>query len=847
MRGMARLVVAVGLTIGVVPLVVGSTPANAGVTGLGQTNCVSAGTGTTCTGTFGGDLAWNTTTKAQNPASQPPVVTVAQTGDLTYQTVHVTWSNFTPSNGDYYKVGLYECRGAVDASGAVVPTAAPSLSWKDPSIGSSASTKEYQAQGSCYSPDSDANGWSGAANDGVYPTTSNGTGQADFAIQTAFENGWLGCDDKHPCWLAVVPNWGGKQFVSGLNTACATHTSDTSTFGGAFAQSKAIAYPCSWADRIMVPLGFAPTPSECPIKDASFASEGSPLLARAVSQWQPGWCQGAHGLTFGYDGGVDEYQARQSFLGGSGSLTSSLGLAMVSRPPDAAAATASGRKFTYAPLANSAIAIAYYVDNPSTKTPITDLKLNARLMAKLLTQSYALGYGSYGSCGASGAASGTCDPAVLGNPTTIFSDPEFQALNPQYDGVNLNGDDNATVGGFLPLVVAGNSDLTYELTRWVDSDPDAAAFLAGQPDPWGMRVNTNYRGSDYPVDQFQAQDPGLTIPPDPGNPQGSESQTMQSSWYPVAGMANVGGHLVSYRTSGTERNASCTLGDPSVCATAHAGWTYAPLQTEHFGQRALFAVVPESDAAAFAFPTAQLPNAAGQYVAPTTASIGAGVSDYLTNPDKITQYANDGSTDPKAYPLTISSYAMVPTCGLPASQATAISTALTDMAGTGQLYGTAPGDLAPGYLALTKAQKAQTATAANQVGTQSCTSAPLDTTVSGHTGNDVKADGGGTGTAPAGGAGSTAAPSSPPDGGAGPGSSPSAQPSTRNAAFGSASGDSAGWSRVMLPVLLALGGALGLGGPLVYLVGRTGGWAAAWTRIRGGPGALWDWLGLRKS
>ena len=134
------------------------------------------------------------------------------------------------------------------------------------------------------------------------------------------------------------------------------------------------------------------------------------MLARAVAQWQPGWCQGSGGLTFNYDGSVDEYQARQAFLTGSGSLTSSLGLAMVSRPPDAAASTASGRRFTSAPLANSAIAIAYYVDNPSTKQPITDLKLDARLLAKLLTQSYALGYGT---CDASRTPGATCDPAVI--------------------------------------------------------------------------------------------------------------------------------------------------------------------------------------------------------------------------------------------------------------------------------------------------------------------------------------------------------------------------------------------------------------------------------------------------
>ena len=79
----------------------------------------------------------------------------------------------------------------------------------------------------------------------------------------------------------------------------------------------------------------------------------------------------------------------------------------------------------YAPISVSGIAITYYVDDQQTGNPITNLKLDARLVAKLLTQSYAL---EYGQCGTTDTKqTPICDPGVKGNPVDLFSDPEFLA------------------------------------------------------------------------------------------------------------------------------------------------------------------------------------------------------------------------------------------------------------------------------------------------------------------------------------------------------------------------------------------------------------------------------------
>ena len=58
----------------------------------------------------------------------------------------------------------------------------------------------------------------------------------------------------------------------------------------------------------------------------------------------------------------------------------------------------------------------------------------------------------------------------------------------------------------VPTVQSGHSDMTWFMTRWIQANSDAASFLSGQFDPWGMHVNTDYEGLAYPTDAFTAQD-----------------------------------------------------------------------------------------------------------------------------------------------------------------------------------------------------------------------------------------------------------------------------------------------------------------------------------------------------
>ncbi|HEY8300359.1 MAG TPA: hypothetical protein VIG48_00535 [Jatrophihabitans sp.] len=657
--------------------------------------------GTTVRGTVSGDHAWDP--KRHRRYAAVPTVTVDQTNNLTDQVVHVSWQNFTPSSNGagtlfsggntYYAVTVLECRGTDPR---------PPKLWKWPDFGPD-----------CYNfTAADANAAHGVGNQAYTLTGRNGDGEAYFHVETSVENDFLRCSAEQPCSIMVVPNWGGVQnpgsHPGSSGVDCADHSGDIGLVFGNYALDTSLGEACSWRDRVVVPLSFAPTPQNCPVHAFSFAAEGAPVLARTFQQWRSAWCLGHSGLSFDFDSGVNEQLARQSFLTGSGALTSSVDVAVVNQP---AQPVAGARKFTYAPIANSGIVVAYHIDNERTGKLITHLTLDARLVAKLITQSYALAFDCTQSGGATAKQGPLCDPAVRGNPVDIFDDPEFRKLNPQYPRSDFPPVSDLNHGQFLPLVVAGNSDLVSQLTAWVNSDPTAHAFLTGRPDPWGMHVNRYYRGAPMPQTSFQVLDPGYTAPESHGVPGQS---TMQVSWNPITGLDSVASSLVIDRASGIDP----TL--PPCGSNTGVPCVYSRFGPQLPGRRALFAIVGSVDAAADRFPTARLVTRPGTAIAATTRSMRSAVHELHTNRDGVTQSSIPRRLSRSSYPLTTVDYAMVPTCGISKAKAAAISDFL-DLVVHSQRPGLDPGELALGNVPLSSAQRAQTRAAAHAVSSVACT------------------------------------------------------------------------------------------------------------------------------
>ncbi len=519
------------------------------------------GSGTTVTG----QNLWDPSTGKPLPAAS--CVTVDQTSSLVNQMVQVSWANFTPSlnapygpSSTFYPVMIAECVGTNPASSA-------------------------DCYGATNGGVTGGSGPDGPMNTAYALTTPAGTGQADIEIDTVAEIQFLGCDQKHACSLVVVPAQGGEVLANPPN--CADHSQDNVFAIGQLAFSATF-NTCSWADRIVIPLSFAPTPSVCKFKHTAFSAAGSPMLDRAMASWVAHLCLGSRGLSIQYNPEVAEPLAVQEVASGAADVA-------LTTEPASAQQIVTQRHYLYAPVAVSAVSIAYWVDDPTTGLPVTTLKLDQRLLVKLLTQSY--DFQNEGvPCGAQPPPVGIgCDNAVDGNPQTLFADPEFQQLNQNVQPVSGLG-----AAFQVPTVESGQSDMTWTVTRWIAANADAASFLAGQFDPWGMHLNTDYMTA--------TARPRCTRPtPSPRRTPTRSSSTgtarcSRSAWSP--------GYQVENWEPGTSWEKDQTGNFPKD-----------PIQPP--GQRALFAILDQADAAAFRFPVAEIPNTAGEYVTPTNSAMAA--------------------------------------------------------------------------------------------------------------------------------------------------------------------------------------------------------------------------------
>ena len=740
---------------------------------LASGNCsVTAAGATTCTG----PQMWDPT--HNKPFPQASTVTVSQASGLVNQLVKVSWTNFTPSvpnnssgpfytnTGTFYGVMVAECQGSAPAS-----------------------------MDNCYEADNHglplAFGAAGIPNTQYAITTTAGTGQASIDVETGLENSFLGCGRNHPCSLVVVPGQGGAP------GHCTNHSGDLGLFGSGnalasntFSLTAGASGECAWDNRIVIPLSFAPTPNGCPQRNPAFTVVGSPMAAGAMQQWLTGLCAGRRGMTINYD----------STLGEPTAVTNAVNkiddVALTTLPASADGVATGNTPFVYAPIAVSAVSVAYWIDNVSTGEQLGGLELNQRLLAKLLTTSYNPNVACKGV-----PPPDNCDAGVDRNPFNIFFDPEFRALNPAIAAAVPTKPLFSGQANVVPTVLSGPSDMTWTATRWIGADSDASSFLAGAFDPYGMHVNTNYLRLTYPANTFQVQDP---------------TQLWANEYQPVFGL----GKVVNYQAVNQDSGANVPFTNPN------GSITYTKDPPQPVGHRALFAVLDQGDAALDHFPTAKIRNAAGDYVRPTNGAMAAALS-HMSSDGSGTLQMNLTNKDPQAYPLTMVIYAMAPTSGLSPVKAAAVARFLDFAAGAGQTPGIRPGQLPAGYLPLPASLRAQTRKLAVEVANQTGASG------SGGSGNGS----GGTGS-PGTSPGSAPPPSSAP----GPGASPSVSLPTAQTGPGiilaAAHPRPADLARFALPALLILGGLLALAGSSALLGTAEGGVRGRLRALNAGTAAL---------
>jgi hypothetical protein len=490
----------------------------------------------------------------------------------------------------------------------------------------------------------------------------DGTGQDFFPVQTVRDAPGLGCGEPvtrsgkttgRSCWLVIVPR-NDREVDGSVRTITTSNQLASSPLSAS-----------NWKHRIVFPLEFEPLGQPCPLGREERLTVGQENVAEAIVRWQPALCADG-GPVYGYSQ-VSDDGARRQLVGNDPTLSFiSQPVPSADRDPD--------NPVLYAPVAVSGIGIGFNVESQSPfRAPpeikardgqrITDMTLTPRLVAKLITQSYS-------------RAADIDAPSVQGNPSDLTQDPEFKALNPQFDDLRLS----------LPeaLLPAGRSDVAELLWIWLEQDKDAREFLAGKADPWGMTLNATFKGTEVPRNDYPKTETYCREYLD-GRP---PLCTLDAHPY-VADMKD------GAKSAARGDTQARSLWDPVAVPPA---WKKGPAQPS--GNRAILAITDTASAERFSLEMAKVKNASGAFVAPTATAMGAAVKALKADPVTGVRAPNPSVKDSKAYPLTTITYAATAPTRIDADARKDYARLLSYAAGPGQQLGVAPGQLPFGYAPL---------------------------------------------------------------------------------------------------------------------------------------------------
>jgi hypothetical protein len=512
-----------------------------------------------------------------------------------------------------------------------------------------------------------------------------GNGHVEFEVRSDVENESLGCNDKTPCTIEVIPINGiscDQPMVpqSSSDAACrktGQYSPGSSNFanqGVDQAVSPTLWWSATnWANRISVPITFGLPPDTCDVLDprAPTGFYGSELLAQASLQWSPAYCLDKK--RFKYQHNVMPDDAGFNLMttgGGPAALVSSFHKAANTEAP-----------VGYAPTAVTGFAIGYVIDKPENAGELTDLKLTPRLVAKLLTQSYL------------GSERARAHPGISGNPLGIINDPEFIELNP-----GLSQIPRESAAALMSLSVS--SDIMLQLTDWIAHDRAASDFVDGKKDPWGMVVNPAYKKIRLPRPDWPLKD--TYIPPaDTDCQRNNPSVYFNQISAPVSNLRTIAQAILD--------------GWPNVqtrCDFDLATSTYklGRVDRQSYGARFVLGLVSLGDAARYGLRTASMQTKKGTYVAPDDASLAAAVSlseqrRKKGKPVKGMPFELDQADVRKsgsAYPGTMVVYTAARESELAAADARKVAQFMRTSTTEGQRVGSGNGELPAGFLPIEK-------------------------------------------------------------------------------------------------------------------------------------------------
>jgi hypothetical protein len=550
-------------------------------------------------------------------------------------------------------------------------------------------------------------------------TKADGTGAELMRVDTGLESSGLGCGQKvlsapdgsktfPKCWLVVVPR--GTPEVENAGTPYAV-------FGDRLGVFTSALTPAAWANRIAIPLDFEPVDSACKFSSSERRLAGSELATDAIQSWQPALCGDPAREPFSF-ASISDAAARQQV---AASTPGGPSMAVVSRPLDTSQVNPSSPA-VYAPLTLSGVVIGFNIERQSSLTApleqialdgvrFAQIKLTPRLVAKLLTQSYT-----------SQLAIASSSPGyswASQNPGNLSFDKDFIRFNPEFADQFIR--DTRMFGGLsLPV---GNSDAIREVWRWILADPEAAAWLGGQPDEWGMKVNPYYStdvsknpsgigfGEPVPTNFPKADPYCYQAPTIEGPPVVKPPPLCGTDWRPYNRGLAEGARVVR---AGFD---SARIVENVLAQASSSYWkTVVP---QGIGVRSTMAITDTSSANLYGLQAAMLSRAGDnglnrQFLAPTTDAMLTSVSAMSTDPESGMLIPDPSNSKPGAYPLALLTYGIIKPLDLTADQRRDFADFVDYASGPGQTVGFDRGNLPLGYVPLPAVLRSQ-AQAASQL------------------------------------------------------------------------------------------------------------------------------------
>ena len=659
-------------------------------------------------------------------------VTASRTTELRgRERIDITWSGAHPTGGraaspfgergllQEYPVVILQCRGLDDATLPAAEQLSPDTCWTstrqqrtqvvDDSAAvwrhDAAATEEQRAQKTGLAPlpaeCNDVPTFSThvtpfrAANGTVYPgctaetmppeaavgaafppaemaafTDLDGNGAVKFEVRSAVENESLGCSDTVACSLVVIPINGiscvdednecrkGGRFEPGQ--------SNFASEGVDAAVSPSLWWsPSNWGNRFSIALDFGLAPDACDVLDSRPPTGfyGSELMAQAALQWSPSYCLDKKRFKFQHNKMSDA--AAFALMEGGGGAAALVSSRFKARGTDPVA---------YAPTSVTGFSVGYVIDRPDNAGEFTDLRLNARLLAKLLTQSYLA------------SERGRGHPGMEANPVSINLDPEFQKLNPGLDAIGREA--AATI-----LSLSESSDVIQTLTSYIADDKDAMAFVGGKADPWGMKVNPSYEDILLPRPEWPLLDDFVPPTNDECYAQNPAPYFTQVA-APVTSLRKISEAILDAWPNVQTKCERSTLTEP---------WKIGRVDRQGVGTRFLLGIVSMGDAERLGLEQASLATRRA-YVGPTESAITKALR--LATPSKSGEepFTLDMAELVKAdaYPGTMIVYTAARTASMLPEDAEKVAQFIEVATTEGQQQGFGNGELPPGYLPLGK-------------------------------------------------------------------------------------------------------------------------------------------------